>query len=83
MVSSLQPPDNAIGFEDTKNASKIGLQCDCMPGCNEIVNTKQTAFNSFLKWKVNNFFCVFGKRYDVDITTSDYNYANKSKQLKK
>lgn len=34
---SVAPPDNAAGFERISNKSKIGLKCDCLPGCHETV----------------------------------------------
>lgn len=36
--ASTQPPDWAKGFNNTQLKDKtIGLQCDCLPNCNEVV----------------------------------------------
>lgn len=37
-IASTAPPEDAIGFEQFSHKSEIGLQCDCMPACHEIVS---------------------------------------------
>lgn len=36
-INSITPPEGAIGLNEIVNSSNIGINCDCMPGCNEIV----------------------------------------------
>lgn len=38
-INSITPPEDAIGLNEIVNSSNIGIDCDCMPGCNEIVCT--------------------------------------------
>lgn len=37
-TASIIPSDSADGFEQFANKSDVGLQCDCQPGCHEIVS---------------------------------------------
>lgn len=37
IISSNQPPSDSRAFEHSKNKTHIGLKCDCLPDCIEVV----------------------------------------------
>lgn len=75
VISSLRPPNDTVGFQDQ---NETGLQCECMPGCSETVNTP-IWFTS-----LRNLFHLISsssQQYDVQFVYGDRQRSPKNAQV--
>lgn len=69
-ISSTAPPQDAAGFDQFANKSDIGLQCDCLEGCQEIVSEMSVIPNNRIRINYSlhfrNTILIWYNRIDED-----------------